>query len=203
MPSFIRWAKAKKMKQPIYALAPESHQGKKNTPTMGGLVFMTATLLATALSAKMDDLYVISSIFLMLGFMAIGLTDDMGKITGGKNELGLSARGKLYAQFFVALVISSFLFFYLGFPTSFYVPFLKSPLFDMGLLAIPFWALVMVAASNAVNITDGLDGLATGDREAHLPGGRRQRAQDASGNGGLAATALAHQGERLALGDME
>lgn len=161
MPSFIRWAKSKKMKQPIYALAPETHQGKKNTPTMGGLVFMSATLLAVALSAKMDDLYVICSIFLMLGFMAIGLTDDIGKISGGKNELGLSAKGKLYGQFFVALVISSFVFFYMDFPTSFYVPFFKNPLFDMGIFAIPFWALVIVAASNAVNITDGLDGLAT------------------------------------------
>lgn len=161
MPSFIKWAKAKRMKQPIYALAPESHQSKKNTPTMGGIVFISATLIATALSAKVDDLYVISSIILMLGFMSIGLTDDMGKITGGKNELGLSARGKLCAQFFVAFGISSFLFFYLNLPTSFYIPFLKSPLFDMGLFSIPFWALVMVATSNAVNITDGLDGLAT------------------------------------------
>ena len=86
MPSFIRWAKAKKMKQPIYSLAPESHQGKKNTPTMGGLIFMCATFVATLLSAKMDDMYVLSSIFLMLGFMAIGLTDDLGKILGGKND---------------------------------------------------------------------------------------------------------------------
>jgi len=161
MPSFIRWAKAKKMKQPIYALAPESHQGKKNTPTMGGLVFMSATLAAVFLSAKMDDPYVISSILLMLGFMAIGLTDDMGKITNKKNDLGLSARGKLYGQFFIAFIVSAFLFFYMNFPTSFYVPFLKNQLFDMGYFAIPFWALVMVAASNAVNITDGLDGLAT------------------------------------------
>jgi len=161
MPSFIRWAKAKKMKQPIYALAPETHQGKKNTPTMGGLVFMSATLLAVVFSAKMDDLYVLSSIFLMVGFMAIGLTDDMGKISNNKNDLGLSARGKLYGQFFVGLTISSFLFLYLDFPSSFYVPFLKNSLFDMGIFAIPFWALVMVAASNAVNITDGLDGLAT------------------------------------------
>ncbi len=161
MPSFIRWAKAKKMKQPIYALAPESHQGKKNTPTMGGLVFMSATLAAIFLSAKMDDPYVVSSIFLMLGFMGIGLTDDMGKITSKKNDLGLSARGKLYGQFFIAFIVSAFLFFYMNFPTSFYVPFFKNQLFDMGYFAIPFWALVMVAASNAVNITDGLDGLAT------------------------------------------
>jgi phospho-N-acetylmuramoyl-pentapeptide-transferase len=161
MPSFIRWAKAKKMKQPIYALAPESHQGKKNTPTMGGLVFMSATLAAIFLSAKMDDPYVVCSMFLMLGFMAIGVTDDMGKITNKKNDLGLSARGKLYGQFFIAFIVSTFLFFYMNFPTSFYMPFLKNQLFDMGYFAIPFWALVIVAASNAVNITDGLDGLAT------------------------------------------
>ena len=116
MPSFIRWAKAKKMKQPIYALAPQTHQGKKNTPTMGGIVFMSATFLAVALSAKIDDLYVLSSIFLMLGFMAIGLTDDMGKITGGKNELGLSPRGKLYGQFFIGFVVASFIYFFLDFP---------------------------------------------------------------------------------------
>ncbi len=161
MPSFIRWAKSKKMKQPIYALAPETHQGKKNTPTMGGIVFMSATLLAVILSAKMDDMYVISSALLMLGFMAIGLTDDLGKIASAKNDLGLSARGKLYGQFSVAFIISAFIFFYLDFPSSFYVPFVKNQLFDMGIFAIPFWALVIVAASNAVNITDGLDGLAT------------------------------------------
>jgi len=161
MPSFIRWAKSKKMKQPIYALAPETHQGKKNTPTMGGLVFMSAMLLAVALTAKMDDPYVLCSIVLMLGFMAIGMTDDLGKITNNKNDLGLSARGKLYGQFFVAFIVSAFLFLYMGFPTSFYLPFFKTPLFDMGFFAIPFWALVIVAASNAVNITDGLDGLAT------------------------------------------
>lgn len=161
MPSFIRWAKSKKMKQPIYALAPETHQGKKNTPTMGGIVFMSATLLAVVLSAKMDDMYVLSSILLMLGFMAIGLTDDLGKITSAKNDLGLSARGKLYGQFSVAFIVSAFIFFYLDFPSSFYVPFVKNQLFDMGIFAIPFWALVIVAASNAVNITDGLDGLAT------------------------------------------
>jgi phospho-N-acetylmuramoyl-pentapeptide-transferase len=161
MPPFIAWAKSKKMKQPIYEHAPKSHEGKKNTPTMGGLVFMAATLIATLICAQVFDKYVLCAIFIMVSFTAIGFTDDIGKITGGSNTLGISARTKILAQFGFAGLAGAILYFAAGFPTSFFVPFFKNALFDMGILAIVFWALVIVSTSNAVNLTDGLDGLAT------------------------------------------
>jgi len=161
MPFFINWAKSKKMRQPIYEHAPKTHEGKKNTPTMGGLVFMAATLTATLLCAKINDKYILASIFIIISFGTIGFTDDIGKIIGGNNTLGLSPRTKLVGQFLSATVAGCIIYFFADFPGTFYVPFVKYAIFDMGALAIIFWALVMVSSSNAVNLTDGLDGLAT------------------------------------------
>jgi phospho-N-acetylmuramoyl-pentapeptide-transferase len=160
MPFFINWAKSKKMRQPIYEHAPKTHEGKKNTPTMGGLVFMFATLVAVLICANVSDKYIITSIFIIISFTAIGFTDDIGKITGGSNTLGISPRAKLIGQFAFSMIAGAIILFLAGFPTTFYVPFLKSPILDFGLFAIVFWALVMVSSSNAVNLTDGLDGLA-------------------------------------------
>ncbi len=161
MPFFINWAKSKKMRQPIYEHAPKTHEGKKNTPTMGGLVFMSSILTATLICANITDKYILTAIFIIISFTAIGFTDDIGKITGGDNTLGLSPRTKLVGQFTFAAIAGGAIYFFAGFPTTFYVPFVKSAVFDFGILAIVFWALVMVSSSNAVNLTDGLDGLAT------------------------------------------
>lgn len=160
MPSFIKWATAKKMRQPIYELAPEGHKAKKNTPTMGGLIFTMSTLAAIALTAKIDDSYIIITMILILCFTAIGLTDDYGKVISKQNALGLTARQKMGLQFLASFLVAGLLYFYANFPTSFYIPFVKHKIIDLGIFAIPFWALVLVAASNAVNLTDGLDGLA-------------------------------------------
>lgn len=160
MPKFIRWAKSKKANQPIYTLAPEGHQGKGNTPTMGGVVFVFATLIATLMSAKLNNIYIIGAVLTILSFGVIGFIDDLGKILNGKNEFGLSPRGKLTLQIIFASSISSLLFFG-GLDTLFYIPFYKYPLFDFSFFAIIFWTIVIIASSNAVNLTDGLDGLAT------------------------------------------
>jgi phospho-N-acetylmuramoyl-pentapeptide-transferase len=160
MPKFIAWAKAKNASQPIYDLAPDSHQAKAKTPTMGGLVFVIATIIATIFCAKLNNPYVIVSLVVIIGYALIGFKDDYAKITNDKNDAGLTPRQKLILQFVVAGIASVMLYIY-GFLTQLYVPFVKAPLFDMHLFAIGFWALVIVATSNAVNLTDGLDGLAT------------------------------------------
>lgn len=159
MPKFIRWSKSKKASQPISEYAPESHKAKSETPTMGGLVFIGATLVSSLLTARIDNLYVIGGILIIGFFALIGAKDDYAKIKANSNA-GLSAKAKFFYQSLVAFFISILILF-AGMDTDFYIPFYKHSLFTMELFAILFWMLVMVAASNAVNITDGLDGLAT------------------------------------------
>lgn len=160
MPKFIAWAKSKKASQPIYDLAPQSHQQKAGTPTMGGLVFVSATIIATLLTAKLNNFYVALGLFTLAAFCFIGIKDDISKILHNKNSAGLSAKMKLILQFIVAIIIATALYWH-GHTTTIHIPFYKYPLADFHIYAIVFWIIVMVAASNAVNVTDGLDGLAT------------------------------------------
>jgi len=158
MPKFIKWAQ-KKATQPIYDLAPQNHQQKSNTPTMGGVVFISSAIIAILLSVKLN-FFTILTLITILGFMLIGLLDDLGKILGKNNQAGLSAKRKFILQWIFAFIISGALYFY-GFDTDLYVPFYKHPVIDLKIFAIIFWAFVIVGMSNAVNLTDGLDGLAT------------------------------------------
>lgn len=160
MPKFIRWAKAKKASQPIYELAPEAHRAKAGTPTMGGVVFIFSTIVATLLTAKLSNFYVIGGLLSLALFSLIGIQDDYSKISKAKNSAGLSARGKLVLQFLSAAIIGCLIYFY-GHTTDLYTPFYKFPLFEMGVFSIVFWMFIMVGSSNATNLTDGLDGLAT------------------------------------------
>lgn len=160
MPKFIRWAKAKKASQPIYELAPEAHRAKAGTPTMGGVVFIFSTIIATLLTAKLSNFYVIGGLLSLALFSLIGIQDDYSKISKAKNSAGLSARGKLVLQFLSAAIIGCLIYFY-GHTTDLYTPFYKFPLFEMGVFSIVFWMFIMVGSSNATNLTDGLDGLAT------------------------------------------
>ena len=95
----------------------------------------------------------------VIGF--IGIKDDLSKILGGDNQAGLSRRAKLILQTISAFIVAVLIFFGSGINSELYLPFYKSPIMHMELFAIVFWILVMVSASNAVNLTDGLDGLAT------------------------------------------
>jgi phospho-N-acetylmuramoyl-pentapeptide-transferase len=160
MPKFIKWAKKRKANQPIYEYAPETHRVKVGTPTMGGVVFIAGTLFATLLTAKLNNPYVIGAIVTIGLFCAIGVKDDLSKIFANKNDSGLTPRAKMIFQVISSLIVVGILL-YANHSTTFYVPFYKLPMFDMGLFAIAFWVLVMVATTNAVNLTDGLDGLAT------------------------------------------
>jgi len=158
MPKFISWAK-QKATQPIYELAPENHQQKSKTPTMGGVVFLFSAFIGLIISVKFNIYTFIAFLTLFL-FMFLGFIDDRAKILGKSNHAGLTPKQKFILQWIFAFLISTILYFS-GFDTHLYIPFYKNPIFDMGIFAILFWALVIVATSNSVNLTDGLDGLAT------------------------------------------
>ncbi|PAF51624.1 phospho-N-acetylmuramoyl-pentapeptide-transferase [Helicobacter sp. 13S00477-4] len=161
MPIFIKWAKSKKANQPISNFVP-AHQNKVNTPTMGGIIFIFTAVVASVLSVKLDNTYVILGLIVLVAFGLIGARDDYIKIVAKKNS-GMSASVKFFLLFIVAVGVSTSLSVN-GLDSSLYVPFMKKPLFYLGNypgVSIAFWTLVFLATTNAVNITDGLDGLAT------------------------------------------
>lgn len=164
-PKCIRWLKAKQREgQPIREDGPESHLlTKKGTPTMGGIMILFSVTVSTLLWADITNHYVWIVLLVMLGYGAIGAADDFLKLTK-RNTKGLSGKAKLALQFTIAAVavlwaqqLSP-----AGYESHLTVPFFKSVLFDLGMFFIPFAMLVVVGASNAVNLTDGLDGLAIG-----------------------------------------
>jgi len=159
MPKYLAWAISKNANQPISKYVP-AHEGKRRTPTMGGAIFIGATLLAALLTVDLTNIYILGGLLTLIGFGWVGLKDDMGKVLAGDNLEGLTPRGKMALQIIVSVLATGILI-YNDFPTEFYIPFLKTPLFDLGYAAIPFWVLVFLATTNAVNLTDGLDGLAT------------------------------------------
>lgn len=159
MPYFIKWAKKQKSSQPIYELAPKTHQQKVGTPTMGGIVFVFSTVIATLMTAKLNNIYVVGGLVVIILFALIGLQDDISKIIKNKNSVGLSPRAKMILQIIASLFVGGLLILG-GHDTMLYVPFYKNPLVDMQYFALLFWIVVMVASTNAVNLTDGLDGLA-------------------------------------------
>lgn len=156
-PRFIVWAKNKRASQPISSALP-IHKIKENTPTMGGLVFVGVSIFTSALCANMN-FYVILGISTLLLFGIIGIKDDYTKIAL-KSNAGISTKAKFISLLVISLFISIILF--LGEHSSnLYVPFLKNYVVNMSYFAVLFWTLVFISSSNAVNITDGLDGLAT------------------------------------------
>ncbi|MCK9472301.1 phospho-N-acetylmuramoyl-pentapeptide-transferase [Sulfurimonas sp.] len=161
LPRFIRWAQKTSSVQPINNWAPERHQAKAKTPTMGGIVFIFATILASLITIKFSNIYAVGAIATLVLFALIGFKDDYAKIKKNENLAGLKAKTKLLLQITSALFISGFLYLVSDFNTNLYLPFMKNPVCDMGGFAIIFWVVVMIATSNAVNLTDGLDGLAT------------------------------------------
>ncbi len=138
---------------------PENHAVKKYTPTMGGVVIVTVVLLATLLLMRLDIKYTWVLLFSLLSFASIGLLDDWVKL---KNKKGISIKLKLLLQTTCAFLISLLLFFWVGLETKLYFPFFKELTLDLGFFYIPFAMFVIVGSANAVNLTDGLDGLAIG-----------------------------------------
>ena len=125
MPRFIKWAQDR-CEQPINDYAPDSHQHKAKTPTMGGVVFLGATLLATILTAKLNSYFVVGGLLTLVLFGLIGLQDDLSKVIKNENLAGLSARMKIILQISSAAIIGLYLYFYANFNTELYLPFLKN-----------------------------------------------------------------------------
>jgi phospho-N-acetylmuramoyl-pentapeptide-transferase len=161
-PTVIERFRAARFGQTIRDVVPQAHQKKAGTPTMGGLLILASCLLATVLLCDIRNPYVWIAIFVTLTFGAIGLIDDLLKVRRGHGQ-GLSGPQKLFWQFLSAFVAAAILFVGLHFDTHLTVPFLKNLNPDWGRwFYIPFAMVVMVGCSNAVNLTDGLDGLAIG-----------------------------------------
>jgi phospho-N-acetylmuramoyl-pentapeptide-transferase len=142
---------------------PQSHLSKKGTPTMGGLLIIAALVGSALLWSDLSNKYVWVVLFATLAFGGIGLRDDYLKVVK-KQSTGLRAKEKFGFQIAAALVAGLFLYYFSGDPEAAYlsVPFMKKMVIDLGWFYIPFAVVVMVGSSNAVNLTDGLDGLATG-----------------------------------------
>jgi phospho-N-acetylmuramoyl-pentapeptide-transferase len=162
-PPVIRWLKAKQHEgQPIREDGPESHLlTKKGTPTMGGVLILLALAIATLLWADLTNGYVWVVLIVTLGFGLIGFADDLLKLTS-RSSRGLSARVKLSGQCIVAFTAALVVVWLTRPPlsTGLAIPVLKDVLIPLGYGFPLFAMLVMVSASNAVNLTDGLDGLA-------------------------------------------
>jgi phospho-N-acetylmuramoyl-pentapeptide-transferase len=163
-PGMIRWLKKlQRDGQPIRSDGPESHLlTKKGTPTMGGLMFLLSASITTLLWADLSNIYVWVVLFVTIGFGGIGFADDFLKLTK-RNTKGLNGRFKLVGQGLIGLIATTVVVAHqpAAIGTSVALPFFKDLLIPLGLGFIPFGALVMMGSSNAVNLTDGLDGLAT------------------------------------------
>ncbi|MEW6387615.1 MAG: phospho-N-acetylmuramoyl-pentapeptide-transferase [Thermodesulfobacteriota bacterium] len=140
---------------------PQSHLSKAGTPTMGGLMIIFAMLTSTLLWADLTNLYVWLMVAVTLGFGFIGFMDDYLKVIK-KHNRGLTGRAKLLAQTLVALVVALWLNSLPGFTTTLTIPFFKELQPDLHWAFVPLAVFIIVGAANAVNLTDGLDGLAIG-----------------------------------------
>lgn len=140
---------------------PQSHLQKAGTPTMGGVLIVFSVTLSTLLWTDLTNAYVWITLMVTVAFAAIGFTDDY-LMQVKKQSKGLSARQKFMLQSTVALIMGGLLYFGTDFSTQVTVPFFKNFSPDLSWGYIPFAALIIVASSNAVNLTDGLDGLAIG-----------------------------------------
>jgi len=164
-PFLIRWLKVKQSQgQPIREDGPASHLlTKQGTPTMGGSLILFALSISTLLWSNLADLYVWIVLLVTLGFGCIGACDDYLKLTK-RNTKGLSGRRKLFLQI-VMSAVATYGVTAISDPqlaTSTSIPFFKNVLINLGWFYVPFGIFVVVGASNAVNLTDGLDGLAIG-----------------------------------------
>ena len=162
-PWIIRRLKVLHMTQQIRDDGPKAHMGKAGTPTMGGLLIMLCILVSILMWGDLKNIYIWTMIVALVGFGVIGFFDDYLKILK-RNHRGLRAYQKFGLQIALALAIGIFLYMNPKDPYAdvLSVPFFKKWLFDLGLLYIPFSVIVMVGSSNAVNLTDGIDGLAIG-----------------------------------------
>lgn len=183
-PRMIRWLLEMKIGQAVRSDGPQSHLAKQGTPTMGGALVLTSIAISTLLWADLSNRFVWVVLFVMVGFGAIGWVDDYRKVVH-KNPKGMSAKEKLFWQALIGLIASTYLAFAISAPStskifaliftwvqsgftnelpsqaSLIVPFFKNFAYPLGVFGfITLTWFVIVGTSNAVNLTDGLDGLA-------------------------------------------
>jgi phospho-N-acetylmuramoyl-pentapeptide-transferase len=157
----IRKLRALQVGQYIRENGPPNHKKKEGTPTMGGCLIIPAVIIGTLFWAEPDNAYVWTVLFVAVSFGAIGFADDYLKVSK-KNSKGLRVATKFSLQALAAFMVAVFLYQDPAMTTSLNLPFFKMIHPNLGLGYIPFALVVIVGASNAVNLTDGLDGLAIG-----------------------------------------
>ena len=160
-PWVIKKLSDKQIRQHIREDGPEAHGKKAGTPTMGGILIIFSVVISTLLWTDLSNFYIWLVLLITIGYSVIGFIDDY-LMQVKKRSKGLSGRNKLLMQVTLAIGAGVLLFSYSGFNTSVTVPFFKKISPDIGWGYIFFTTLVIVATSNAVNLTDGLDGLAIG-----------------------------------------
>ncbi len=160
-PWLIRRLKAFQIQQVVREDVPSRHQEKNGTPTMGGSLILAAILVPTLLWSDLTNRYTWLVLLTTLGFGGLGFLDDFRKMRDRKG-IGIKARYKFPLQVVMALVISLVLFYAFGHDSRLIFPFFKNVMPDLGVWYILFAVLVIVGTANAVNLTDGLDGLAIG-----------------------------------------
>lgn len=153
-----------KFREEIRELGPESHRAKAGTPTMGGLIILGSIIISTILWGNFNSFYLILLLCAAFFLGILGFIDDYIKAVKKKKD-GLPARIKLVSQIVIATAVSVAIFIYPSSAehvSSLYVPFMNEALIDMGWASVVFAVIVIIGTSNAVNLTDGLDGLAIG-----------------------------------------
>jgi phospho-N-acetylmuramoyl-pentapeptide-transferase len=158
-PWFIGWLRVRQGKgQPIRTDGPQTHLAKRGTPTMGGLMILTSMTLSILLWMDLRNPFVWACLFVTLGFAAIGFLDDYDKVRKASTA-GVPGRVRLLLEFVIAGIASWLIIRETG--TQLYVPFFSNVAIDLGPFYVVFAAFTIVSFGNAVNLTDGLDGLAT------------------------------------------
>ena len=160
-PWLIRRLQALQIGQTIREDGPDTHHVKKGTPTMGGILIIFAVTISTLLWANLTVGYIWLVVMVMLGFGLIGFLDDYRKLTQ-QNSRGVPGKVRLAAEIAIALFVSIILFIKPGFNPNVTIPFFKTALPNLGWGYVLLTTFIIVGAANAVNLTDGLDGLAIG-----------------------------------------
>jgi phospho-N-acetylmuramoyl-pentapeptide-transferase len=160
---FIRLFANKKIFNPIRDDGPTDHIIKKiGTPTMGGVIILLGLVISVLLWADLSNIYILFCLYIVLSFGLLGAYDDYKKISNS-NSSGISSKFKIFAQIFLAMLGLAALTYFVEYDEfkNLYFPFFKNLIINLGWFFIPFSIFVIVGSSNAVNLTDGLDGLAT------------------------------------------
>jgi len=160
-PWLIQKLKEMRIGQPIREDGPETHFSKEGTPTMGGLLIIFATVISTFLWANLTVIYIWLALFVILSYGLVGFADDYRKLVTQSSK-GISGRWRLFWEVCVALFVAVILYLKPGFTSNITIPFFKTVLPNLGWAYIILAVFIIVGTANAVNLTDGLDGLAIG-----------------------------------------